>query len=105
LPLEIHPGLTERGSAFFLAGVLLAAILDVASMEQAKTITCPDCGLILRVAAPGLHYDKKDWLRICTRVHLGGPAWCVVQYVGTHPLPLARSPRSAPRNDRLHANN
>jgi hypothetical protein len=56
----------------------------------AKTITCPDCGLVLRVADDSCGfkfvYDMKDWQRICTRVHLGDAAWCLVHRDGTYPL-------------------
>ena len=105
MPLEICPVLTEREPPFLFSGVLLAAILDGASIGQARnpstrTIECPDCGLILCVSddAPGLHYDMRDWRRICTRVRLGGPAWCLIcchrrrydQFNHEHPAYLGR---------------
>jgi hypothetical protein len=49
----------------------------------AKTITCPDCGLVLRVSrdtsGSRLLYDVNDWQRRCKRLHLDDPAWCLVQ--------------------------
>src|SRR5262245_24310938 len=55
-----------------------------------QTITCPDCGLVLRAidGTTGFKciYDMKVWRRICTRVDLGDAAWCLVQRDGTHPL-------------------
>src|SRR5215475_12618428 len=58
-----------------------------------QTITCPDCGLVLRVTdgARGFKcaYDMRAWRRVCTRVDLGDAAWCLVQRDGTHPLRLA----------------
>lgn len=55
-----------------------------------KTITCPDCGLVLHVnddTAPGFKfvYDMRDWQRRCKRLHLGDAAWCLVQRDGTSP--------------------
>jgi len=56
-----------------------------------QTITCPDCGLVLRVTDDTtvfkFVYDMKNWRRVCTRAHLGDAAWCLVQRDGTHPLP------------------
>jgi hypothetical protein len=57
-----------------------------------KTITCPDCGLLLRVAprddaGSTLLYDVRDWQRRCKRVDLDNPAWCLVRRDGTHPKP------------------
>ena len=55
----------------------------------AKTITCPDCGLVLRVsrndAGSTLIYDVGDWQRRCKRLDLDDPAWCLVRRDGTHP--------------------
>jgi hypothetical protein len=55
----------------------------------AKTITCPDCGLVLRVsrndAGSSLLYDVADWQRLCKRLHLDDPAWCLIRRDGTHP--------------------
>jgi hypothetical protein len=54
-----------------------------------KTITCPDCGLVLRVsrndAGSALIYDVSDWQRRSKRVDLDSPAWCLVRRDGTHP--------------------
>jgi hypothetical protein len=51
-----------------------------------KTITCPDCGLDLRVLpdATGsqLVYSVNDWQRRCRRLNLGGPALCLVRREG-----------------------
>ena len=50
----------------------------------AKTITCPNCGLVLRVTrdpdGSRLIYDVKEWKRVCKRPDLGDPAWCLVRY-------------------------
>jgi hypothetical protein len=55
----------------------------------AKTITCPDCGLVLRVLrdATGtkLIYDVNDWHRRCARLNLDDPALCLVWRKGTSP--------------------
>src|SRR5262245_18848128 len=68
-------------------------LLQVAIMRRAKepsiqTVTCPDCGLVLRLidGSPGfkLVYDRRAWQRACTRVHLEDAAWCLVQRDGTH---------------------
>ena len=48
----------------------------------AKTITCPDCGLVVRVTrdAKGstLIYDVNDWQRRCKHPALDDPALCLV---------------------------
>jgi hypothetical protein len=53
----------------------------------AQTITCPDCGLLLHVTDDTedfkFAYDMKEWRGICTRVHLGDAAWCLVLRDGT----------------------
>jgi hypothetical protein len=49
----------------------------------ARTITCPDCGLVLRVQGPRFLYDAKEWRRICKRIHLDSPAACLIQRDGT----------------------
>ena len=55
----------------------------------AKTITCPDCGLVLRVsrndAGSTLIYDVSDWQRCCKRVGLDDTALCLFRREGTHP--------------------
>jgi hypothetical protein len=38
-------------------------------------------------------YDMRDWRRICTRVHLGDAAWCLIQRDGTQPLSHAMEGR------------
>ena len=49
----------------------------------AKTITCPDCGLVFRVrrdaSGSRLLYDVNDWQRRCKRLDLDDPALCLVQ--------------------------
>jgi hypothetical protein len=54
----------------------------------AKTITCPECGLVLRVsrndAGSTLIYDVSDWQHRCKRVDLDSPVWCLVGRDGTH---------------------
>jgi hypothetical protein len=76
-----------------------------ANKPSTQAITCPDCGLVLRVADDALGfrfvYDMRDWRLICTRVHLGHAAWCLVQRDGTHPLPSAIN--SCERGDDLRA--
>jgi hypothetical protein len=53
-----------------------------------KTITCPDCGLVLRLTrdkmGSKLIYDVNDWQRRCKRLEHKGPAWCLVRH-GTKP--------------------
>ena len=48
----------------------------------AKSITCPDCGLVVRVTrdAKGskLIYDVNDWQRRCKHPDLDDPALCLV---------------------------
>jgi hypothetical protein len=55
----------------------------------AKTITCPDCGLVLRisrnVAGWTLLYGVSDWQRRCKRLDFDNPAWCLVRRDGTSP--------------------
>ena len=62
---------------------------DDAVPEPPKTITCPDCGLVLRVsrndAGSTLLYDVVDWQCLCKRLDLDDPAWCLVRREGTHP--------------------
>ena len=54
-----------------------------------KIITCPDCGLVLRVSrndtGSKLIYDVADWQRRCTRFDLGDPAYCLIRRDGTYP--------------------
>jgi hypothetical protein len=54
-----------------------------------RTITCPDCGLVLRVSrndkGSSLLYDVADWQHRCKRVDLDNPAWCLVRRDGTLP--------------------
>jgi hypothetical protein len=48
-----------------------------------RTITRPDCDLVLRAVDDGsgskFVYDERVWRCICTRVHLGDAARCLVQ--------------------------
>jgi hypothetical protein len=48
-----------------------------------KTITCPDCGLVLKVEHLRLVYDVDEWRRRCIRTDLDNPAWCLIQRNGT----------------------
>jgi hypothetical protein len=48
-----------------------------------KTITCPDCGLVLKVEHLRLVYDVDEWRRRCIRADLDNPAWCLIQRNGT----------------------
>src|SRR6516164_10173356 len=47
------------------------------------SITCPDCGLVVRVTCGAsrsrLIYDIKEWKRRCKRGDVDQPAWCFVQ--------------------------
>ena len=47
-----------------------------------KTITCPDCGLVLRVARDAtkstLLYEVGDWQSRCQRRELDDPTWCLI---------------------------
>jgi len=49
---------------------------------SAKTITCPECGLVVSVErdATGtkLIYDINDWHNRCRRLDLDDPAWCLI---------------------------
>jgi hypothetical protein len=45
----------------------------------AKTITCPDCGLVLQVVGSQVIYDIDEWRRRCKRVDLDSPLWCLIQ--------------------------
>ena len=51
-----------------------------------KTITCPDCGLVLRVARDAtkstLLYEVGDWQSRCQRRDLDDPAWCLIRREG-----------------------
>jgi hypothetical protein len=55
-----------------------------------KTITCPDCGPLLRVARDPAasnsvyDYDIKDWQRRCKQPDLS-PVRCLVRPDGTSP--------------------
>ena len=46
-----------------------------------KSISCPDCGLVLRVTRDvkksTLLYDVGDWQRRCKRLDLDNPALCL----------------------------
>jgi len=48
-----------------------------------KEITCPDCGLVLRVKDDeeglNLNYFVSEWGRLCARRDLVDPAWCLLQ--------------------------
>jgi hypothetical protein len=56
-----------------------------------RTITCPDCGLILRIArevsGSKLIYDVNEWRLRCIRPQLEGPAWCLVRRDGLSEKP------------------
>jgi hypothetical protein len=66
-----------------------------AKRPASKTMTCPDCGLMLCVTTDAprfkIVYDIRDWRRTCKRVHLGDAAWCLVQRDGTYALPPAKN--------------
>jgi hypothetical protein len=70
----------------------ISRVLRENNRMPTKTITCPDCGLVLHVSddnAPSLGfkfvYDVRDWQRRCKRLHLGDAAWCLVQRDGMSP--------------------
>ena len=69
-PLRNAPGLEELGRA-----------------TAVKEITCPECGLVLRVKdgeeSLNLTYAVREWGRLCARRDLGDPAWCLLQRDGT----------------------
>ena len=58
-----------------------------------QTIACPDCGLVLQATdqACGFNfaYDMREWQRVCARVQLGDPVWCLILRDGTYKLPVA----------------
>jgi hypothetical protein len=64
--------------------------MDQTEKRSTGTITCADCGLVLRVFHDPhcfkLVYDIRDWRRACTRVYLGDAAWCLVQREGASKL-------------------
>lgn len=66
------PVLPSSGPALGYASRLsLFTREDTFVATAAKPITCPDCGLVLRVMpdpnGSRLMYDVKDWKRICKR--------------------------------------
>jgi hypothetical protein len=53
-----------------------------------ESMTCPDCGLVVRVTCAQrsrLIYDVKEWRRRCKRIAVSEPASCFVQRDGTTP--------------------
>jgi hypothetical protein len=55
-------------------------------MMAVESITCPDCGLTVRVTRAQrsrLVYDVKEWRRRCKRIDVSEPVWCLVQRDGT----------------------
>ena len=52
-------------------------------------ITCPDCGLVLRVRDDGVviifNYAVSEWQRRCNRRNLGDPVWCLLERDRTNP--------------------
>jgi hypothetical protein len=52
-------------------------------------ITCPECGLVLRVRDDGgviiFNYAVSEWQRRCHRRDLGDPIWCLLQRDRTSP--------------------
>jgi hypothetical protein len=54
-----------------------------------KTITCPDCGLVLRLtrneAGSALINNLNEWQAHCKRPHRDDPAWCLIRRDGSHP--------------------
>jgi hypothetical protein len=70
---------------------------DASLNKPAKSITRPNCGLVLRVThargstgllAKGstrLLYDLNDWQRRCLRTDLDSPVMCLVQHVPFQP--------------------
>jgi hypothetical protein len=53
-----------------------------------KTITCPDCGLVVRLTrndmGSTLIYNVNDWQVRCKRLHRDDPAWCLVRRDSAH---------------------
>ena len=64
-----------------------------------KTITCPDCGLELRVLPDAtesqLVYAVNDWQRRCRRLNFGSPALCLVG----RKVPTAETGQSGPSDE------
>jgi len=62
------------------------ACWNVTASKPVKTITCPDCGLVVTIAPDTadatLGYDFNDWQRRCKRHELDGPLWCMIQRDG-----------------------
>jgi hypothetical protein len=56
---------------------------------SAKSIACPDCGLVIKVASDAekstLLYDFSEWQARCQRLDLEGPAWCLIRRDATSP--------------------
>ena len=69
--------------------VLRPPTREVFSEMPIKTITCPDCGLVLRVARDAtkstLLYEVGDWQSRCQRRDLDDPAWCLIRRDGARP--------------------
>ena len=69
--------------------VLQPPTREVFSEMSTKTITCPDCGLVLRVARDAtkstLLYEVGDWQSRCQRPDLGDPAGCLIRRDGARP--------------------
>jgi hypothetical protein len=62
---------------------------EVFSEMSTKTITCPDCGLVLRVAHDStkstLLYEVGAWESRCQRPDLDDPARCLIRREGARP--------------------
>jgi hypothetical protein len=53
------------------------------AFAQSITISCPHCGLSMRLEdGPGgqtLVYDRDDWKRVCKFPGSPSPAWCLAE--------------------------
>jgi hypothetical protein len=54
-----------------------------------KAIACPDCGLPLQVNGEDgtlAQYDADERRRVCRRLDLDSPLWCLLLRDGTSPV-------------------
>ena len=70
-----------------LSYIEIIEIIEIIRSMAVKEITCPDCGLVLRVRKEGASlkfgYTVSEWKRRCKRPGLGDPAWCLLRRDGT----------------------
>ena len=82
---QTHPQMQPQP----IRAVLHPPTREMFSEMPIKTITCPDCGLVLRVARDAtkstLLYEVGDWQSRCQRPDLGDPAGCLIRRDGARP--------------------